>query len=492
MADAGQRKYNALISNTMLFAISNFSSKLLSVIIQPYLSYALGDTAVMGVTKLTSQCANLLIPIVSLGMSFAIIRFGLDKAVNKVQVFTNGLATILLGFVLLLFAAPLMHIIPAMADYLFLIYVYVLVSCLRTLCTQFIRSRMYNRLVAIDGILCTFSTLMFYILFLNVLKLGATGYLLAIICGDGLSAVFVFLTGRLWNYLDVRQFNKTLWQDMLRYCVPMIPAQISFWIINTSDLFYVNLMCDGYGGLSGASWAGLLSTGYFLPTLVNTVGQIFNEAWQLSAVTEESEREIFFSKVFAMYSGIMFCCAAGIIWLCQPLMHIFKSNFYDAWQFVPLLAIAASFTCLNTFLNSVYVVYKRSTLSLYTMLVGAVCNLILNYALILIMGPVGAALASMLSLGIVLALRMRSTQGLLLMDFGLRRVGVSLAVLLMEATWLLTGRPAPLIIGLLSTAVVFLVNLDAVWDMVWMLLDRFAPGLARRLPHQLRIRPGKK
>ena len=50
MADNGQRKYNALLSNTMLFAISNFSSKLLSVIVQPYLSYALGDTAVMGVT----------------------------------------------------------------------------------------------------------------------------------------------------------------------------------------------------------------------------------------------------------------------------------------------------------------------------------------------------------------------------------------------------------------------------------------------------------
>ena len=75
MARTDRKKYNTLISNTLLFAISNFSSKLLSVIVQPYLSYALGDTAVMGVTKLASQCANLLIPLVSLGMSFAVIRF---------------------------------------------------------------------------------------------------------------------------------------------------------------------------------------------------------------------------------------------------------------------------------------------------------------------------------------------------------------------------------------------------------------------------------
>ena len=488
MADNGQRKYNALLSNTMLFAISNFSSKLLSVIVQPYLSYALGDTAVMGVTKLTSQCANLLIPLVSLGMSFAIIRFGLDKSVNKKQVFTNGLVTILVGFCILLLLTPALRRIPAMAGYMALLCLYVLVSCLRTLCTQFVRSRMYNRLVALDGILCTFSTLMFYLVFLNLLKLGATGYLLAIICGDGLSALFVFIAGRLWNYLDLRQFNRALWHEMLLYCIPMIPAQISFWIINTSDLFYVNAMCDGVGGLSGTSWAGLLSTGYFLPTLLNTAGQIFNEAWQLSAVTEESEREEFFSKVFAMYSGIMFLCAAGIIWLCQPLMRVFKENFYDAWQFVPLLAIAAVFTCLNTFLNSVYVVYKRSVLSLYTMLLGALANLILNYLLILWLGPVGAALASMLSLGLVLLLRMRSTRGLLQMDFGARRLFASLLVLLAEAAWLLTDKPAPLAVGFLCTVVVLTLNLGPVWDMFWALLDRFAPGLARRLPRHLRRR----
>ena len=46
MARTDRKKYNTLISNTLLFAISNFSSKLLSVIVQPYLSYALGDTAV--------------------------------------------------------------------------------------------------------------------------------------------------------------------------------------------------------------------------------------------------------------------------------------------------------------------------------------------------------------------------------------------------------------------------------------------------------------
>ena len=87
----GQNKYEKLAGNTMIFAISSFSSKLLTLIVQPFLTYAMRDVASMGISKLLSQCANLLIPFVSMGMSNAIIRFGLDKGNSKKQVFTNGL-----------------------------------------------------------------------------------------------------------------------------------------------------------------------------------------------------------------------------------------------------------------------------------------------------------------------------------------------------------------------------------------------------------------
>ena len=92
--------------------------------------------------------------------------------------------------------------------------------------------------------------------------------------------------------------NRDLWQQMLRFSLPMIPAQISFWVINASDLFFVREMCGGLDGHSGDAWSGLLSTGYFLPTILTTLGLIFYDAWQLSAVTEEEGRARFFTKIF--------------------------------------------------------------------------------------------------------------------------------------------------------------------------------------------------
>ena len=55
---------------------------------------------------------------------------------------------------------------------------------------------------------------------------------------------------------------------------------------------------------------------------------------------------------------MLFCCAAGIIWLCRPVMHVMKSNYYYAWHFVPFLVLASTCSCFNQFMNSVYVVIK--------------------------------------------------------------------------------------------------------------------------------------
>lgn len=470
-----ENKYKRLMSNTMLFAISNFSSKLLSIILQPYITFAMGEVDEVGITKLVQQIGSLLIPLVSMGVSFAIIRFGLEKTNSKSQVFTNGLVTIGLGFALMLICYPVLRLIPLFSDYALLLYVHVLVSCLRTLCTQFVRSRQLNRLVAVDGVLCSATNLGFMILFLSGMKMGASGYILAIICSDALSALFVFLVAGLRRYLHVKSFNKELWSRMMRYALPMVPAQISFWVINASDLFFVQAMCEGYQGQTGEYWTGLLGVGYFLPTILTVLGTIFYEAWQLSAVTEEKGRAAFFSRVFAIYQALLFCCCSGIILLCRPLMFMFKSNFYDAWQFVPMLTLATLFNCFNQFLNSVYMVEKRSTLSLYTMLAGAIANAGLNWALIPLMGPNGATLASLISYFIVFVLRAINTRGLMHMSFAPLRLTINCALIGVETVFMLQETPGWPVWCTLLTVVICLFNLQGILGMLRQLLCRRAP-----------------
>ncbi|MEG1153902.1 MAG: oligosaccharide flippase family protein, partial [Ruthenibacterium sp.] len=100
-------KYKRLVSNTLLFAISTFSSKALSFFLTSYHTRVL-DTASYGTMNAVTAIAVFLIPIVSLGIANAVIRFGLEKGVSKAQVYTNGILSVGAGFVILLALVPLL------------------------------------------------------------------------------------------------------------------------------------------------------------------------------------------------------------------------------------------------------------------------------------------------------------------------------------------------------------------------------------------------
>lgn len=446
-----ESKYKRLMSNTALFALSSFSSKLLSIVLQPYITFAMGEVDEVGITKLVQQIGLLLIPLVSMGVSFAIIRFGLEKTNDKRTVFTNGVVTIGCGFVLMALFYPLLKLIPLFSQYAVLLYLHVLFSCLRTLCTQFVRSRQLNRLVAVDGVMCSATNLGFMVLFLSGMKLGASGYVLAVICSDLLSCLFIFLVADLHRYFRWKRFSFPLWKKMMAYALPMVPAQISFWVISASNLFFVQTLCEGFGGETGEYWTGLLSVGSFLPNMLTVLGTIFYEAWQLSAVTEENGRAAFFGRVFYIYQTLLFCCCSGIILLCRPLMFLFRENFYEAWRFVPLLTLGALFNCFNQFLSSVYMVEKRSSLSLATMLPGAVINCLLSWWLLGEFGPNAASFASMMSYLLVFLLRVVTVRRLLPMRFRMPRLVLFTLLLSLEA-WLMLQELAlwPLWCGIIT------------------------------------------
>ena len=98
-------KYKKLMSNTLIFAIGTFSSKFLSFLMLPYYTHVL-EPSELGNGDLLFQAANFLIPVVSIGISNAIIRYGLDKHYRKSDVFTGAICAIFAGY-LLFFFGPL-------------------------------------------------------------------------------------------------------------------------------------------------------------------------------------------------------------------------------------------------------------------------------------------------------------------------------------------------------------------------------------------------
>ena len=478
---SGGDKYSKLAGNTIIFAISSFSSKLLTLLVQPFLTYAMAEIADLGLAKILSQYANLLIPFVSMGMSNAIIRFGLDKGNSEKQVFTNGLLTILGGFGILILCWPVAQFLPDMAQYGFLIYIYVLMSCLRTLCTQFVRSRQWNKLVAVDGILCTFATLMFYVLYLVGFHWGANGYLLAIISGDLVSVLFLCITGRLWNYVELKGLNRDLWQSD----APLFPAhdpgpdqllghQCIGPVLRARDVRRAGR--PQRRRLERPAFHRLLPAhhpDHAGPDLLRCLAALRRDRGG-------GPRPVLYQDLPHLFLGAVLLC--GRHHLALPPGHA-----RDEGQLLLRLALCAlpdagfHLQLLQPVPQQRIRCHKKSTHSLWTMLAGAVSNCIMNYFFIKWWGPIGATVASFFGLGIVFVLRALDAHNMIGMSIHPGRVALNFGVLAGEALLLLAEPPLYGLWTGLLTAAIILFNFAGVWAMARMLLPKLLGRRGRAL-----------
>ncbi len=452
-------KYKKLLSNTIIFGIGTFGSKILVFLLMPLYTSVLKKSD-FGIVDLIIQTSNLLIPIVSLGIANAVIRFGLDRSIKKSDVFSIGLVTILLGFGIFLVLIPVLHRITYISDYTALIYIFVFMSCLRTLCSQFVRAKEYVRLYALDGVLSTITIIIFNVLFLVVLKLGITGYVLAIVISDLLSTIFLFFSANLKRYVKLKNINRDLAKAMLKYSIPLIPATIFWWITNVSNRFIVAYSL-------GSEANGLFAASYKIPTIVVLISNIFMDAWQMSAVSDDDKasRARFFSKVFNVYQSVLFLCASGIVLFSKLITKILVSNaYYPSWQYIPFLVMATTFSCLVTFLGSVYMVEKKSILTLSTTVVGAVVNVILTFLLIQKYKVNGAAFATFISYLIVFLLRANNTKSFINIKWHVSKLLLNSIIVLCQSFIMIYEIKYWLAYQIIFVIAMLILNFGLIWN----------------------------
>ncbi len=478
-------KYKKLVSNTAILGIGTFSSKLL-VFLMVRLYTGILTREEYGTAELISQTANLLLPIVSAGICEAVFRFTMDKALDKRQVFSTGLFTILSGSVILLLCSPLLGMIPGLGSYAWLIVCYVIASCLHSLCAQYIRAQDKQKQFAAQGLLGTALTIALNILFLIPLKMGVVGYVLSVVVADLLVTVFLFLYNRLWR--DIRRPDRPLVSALFKYSIPMIPTTVFWWVTNASDRYMVEYMV-------GEEANGLYSAAYKTPTLLILVSGIFIEAWNFSAVTEKKGRSLrddpesreFFGIVFDSFQALIFMAGAGLIAFAKIITAILvDSSFYDSWQYIPILVAATVFSSLVTFMASVYLVEKKSVLSFLTAMVGAVLNVALNFLLIPspisyaiaravfgsasgsviafldALGPNGAGIATFFSYFVVFIIRAISAKRLVNFNMHPLKLTVNTALITLQTVFMVAELPGWIPVVILCAVAIFAVNCKAI------------------------------
>lgn len=440
------RSYKRLFLNTLTFAIGSFGSKLLVLILVPLYTSSL-TPGEYGTVDLITQTANLLIPIFTLTVSEAALRFGLDarELSSRREVYTLCLRILTVGLFALLLVMPAISMLGYLEGYAPLLYIYVWTSSLRQLNMTFVRAVEKVRLFALDGVLCTLTMLLLNILFLPGLKLGILGYLLAIILSDALSSVFLFFAGGLYRFVGLK-IDRGQLRPMLKYCVPMIPATVLWLVTSVSDHFMVTYF-------HGEELNGILVVAYKIPMILTTVFTMFSQAWNMSAISENSssERERFYTDIFSMSCSFMFILAAGILLFIKPVLWLWvDGEYFIAYKYAPILTVATVFTCFNVFLGSVYIAQKKTKHTFYTSLAAGLSNIVLNLLMIPRFGIFGAATATLISYLGAFLYRLIDTRRLIRFDYSRPRLIISTLLILIMSVIVALDFSAGLRYGLLA------------------------------------------
>ena len=400
---ASRAKY--LFNNTLIFAIGNFGTKLISFFLVPIYTYTL-SVADYGTADLVTTVSFVMAPMLTLNVSDAVLRFPLDKKGNDNQILTVGIIALIFAHLAGLFMIPLAKQFANTADFAILMYLYCVTSATSSMMQAFLRGLEKLRQFAFSNILCTACTAGLNILFLVTFKWGVSGYLLAYVLAFVVTTLYSVFASGLFGRLRYLSFDKKLFMEMFKYAIVLMPSTFMWWIINSSSRVIVTAML-------GAAANGILAVAYKIPSIISVIANTFTQAWSYSAIREDDsdDRDQFTSNVFdklMLSAGLL---TLALMMVIRPVTMLYVSPEYaSAWQFSSWLLLGNFLLTIGNFLGAPYTVHKDSVGYLATTAIGAVLNVLLMIVLVPLFGLYGSVVATFMGYLSVVAIRLFHTR----------------------------------------------------------------------------------
>lgn len=220
---------------------------------------------------------------------------------------------------------------------------------------------------------------------------------------------------------------------MLRYSSPIIANSISWWINNVSDRYIVTWFC-------GIAANGVYSVSTKIPSILNVMQTIFNQAWDLSAVRDfdPKDKNGFFRNTYRAYNCLMVIVCSFVIASDKLLAKfLYIGKFYIAWKYVPFLTIAIVFGALTGYLGGFFTAVKDSKVYATSTVYGAVVNIILNFILVPLIGVIGASISTAVCYIVVWLIRVFQSRKYIKLKINWGRDISSYLLLIIQAVTLL-------------------------------------------------------
>ena len=383
-----------LAKNTVILTVGKICTQFVSFLLLPlYTSLLLPEE--FGIVDLFNTYVALLVPIFNWQFENGLFRFMLDHRENKMwikKVFSTVMLTnIFQSIIYLAFFVIAQFFIVSKYKYFLAMDVFLNIF-LNTL-LQFPRGIGDNTKYSIASFLSATSTVALNVLFIAGFKMGALGMFWATACSKILTIVYLIYSVKIWQYFSFRAYDRNLFKDISQYSLPLIPNQLSWWVVSASDRTIISYII-------GVAANGIYTVANKFSTVFITFYNIFNLSWTESAALHinDEDGEIFLTDtintMFKLFSSV---CIGIIAYMPFVFSIMINKQYNDAYYQIPILMLAVLFQVVVGLYSVIYVSLKKSVEIARTSIYAAIINIIVDICLIKFIGLYAASISTLVA-----------------------------------------------------------------------------------------------
>lgn len=395
-----------LVKNSIIIVIGKIATQFVSFIMLPLYTTML-TTAEYGMVDLLTTYVQLLLPIMTLLIEQAAFRYLLDyqDVEGKGKIVSNSM--FLITIMSIVYSVIFIALSPFLKnDYKFYVLAILICSSYSGWGLQIARGFKNMQVYAFGSFFTTTVAIILNVLFISWFHMGITGMLLATIISNIVCSIYIFKKLSLLKFIRFRFTNKEILIDMAKYSVPLIPNQLSLWIINFSDRSIVNFFMD-------ISANGILAISHKFSSIYSTIFGMFQLSWQEvgSVHFEDEDRDDFFTEIFSQIYAFFSSMCIGLISVVPFIFPILiQESYHDAYYTIPIYLVAVLCNITVGLLGVVYVALKKTSEIAKSTIYAGILNIIIHFMLIRKFGLFAAAISTLISYFIVMIYRMFDTK----------------------------------------------------------------------------------
>jgi len=229
--------------------------------------------------------------------------------------------------------------------------------------------------------------------FVIILSMRWEGRVLGMFIGGFISAIISLYLLYRRKFLDFT-YNFDYIKDALKFGIPLIPHQLSFWLRSGAVIFLLVY-------LVGKKETGLYNVGAQLVVPLAVLNDAFNKAWapflykKLSNNPSMQDKKKLVNFTYLYFFSILVLSLLLIFISPYIIELILNKKFYNSYIFIKFLAIATAFRGMYLMVVNYIYYEKRTKILAYITFGTSLFNVLFAYWLIKKIGAIGAAQAYM-------------------------------------------------------------------------------------------------